>query len=71
MSSSAAAPSFSGEELPPVTVPPVRKAGAFAARSARVTRALIPSSWLTGPREVVTGAVSASNRPASRAAVAS
>jgi len=56
--------------LPPVTVPPWRKAGAFAASSAAVMPPLIPSSCLTSPREVVTGAVSASNRPASRAAAA-
>ncbi len=54
-----------------MTVPPLRKAGAFPARSARVIAPLIPSSCLTSPREVVTGAVSASNRPASRAAAAS
>ncbi|HEX9527777.1 MAG TPA: hypothetical protein VF951_09780, partial [Streptosporangiaceae bacterium] len=56
--------------MPPVTVPPWRKAGAFAASSAAVMPPLIPSSCLTSPREVVTGTVSASNRPASRAAAA-
>ena len=54
-----------------MTVPFLRKAGRLAASSSSVIPPLMPSSWLTSPREVVTGTVSASNRPASRAAAAS
>jgi hypothetical protein len=68
ISSRQAAPSLSGEELPPVTVPPERKAGFLAARSSAVRPALIPSSLVTGPDGASMGTISASNRPASAAA---
>jgi hypothetical protein len=69
-SSTPAAPSFSGEELPPVTVPPLRNAGRLAASSSRVSPGRMPSSCPTGPAAVGTGTISSSNRPASRAAPA-
>ncbi len=64
------APSLSGEELPPVTVPLARKAGFLAASSSAVRSALIPSSLVTGPDGASIGTISASNRPASAAAAA-
>jgi len=71
-SSRPAAPSFSGEELPPVTVPPGRNAGFLAARSSRVRSGLIPSSAVTsppGPRSpgTVTGMISSASAPAAAA----
>ena len=65
-----AAPSLSGEEFPPVTVPSRRKAGCLAASSARVRSSLMPSSAVTSPAGVVTGTISPANRPASLAAAA-
>ena len=75
----AAAPSFSGLELPAVTVPPsLKTGGSFARRSSDVSRRGPSSASTTvsppffpdaGPG-TVTGTISSSNRPASWAATA-
>jgi hypothetical protein len=70
ISSRPAAPSFSGEELPPVTVPSGRKAGFLAARSSRVSSGLIPSSAVTSPPGALTGMISSARTPAAAAAAA-
>ena len=70
----AAAPSFSGLELPAVTVPPsLKTGGSFARRSSEVSRRG-PSSASTTVSPffpgTVTGTSSSSKRPASCAATA-
>jgi Kef-type K+ transport system membrane component KefB len=76
ISSRPAAPSFSGEEFPPVTVPSLRKAGLRAASSSRVRSARIPSSAVTSvppPAPVpgtITGTISSASAPAAAARAA-
>lgn len=65
-SSSIEAPSFIGDELPAVTVPPsVRNTGFSAASLARVVSALMHSSRASSLP--ATGTTSASNHPAAHA----
>ena len=67
----AAAPSLRGQELPAVTLPSSLKAGLSVASTSRVVSGLIPSSWLTSlPSGVATVMISRSKMPVSRALVA-
>ena len=72
MTSTAAAPSFSGHELPAVTVPfSGSKAGLSSASFSIVVPGRGPSSRVTSvPSGVVTATISASKWPESRAATA-
>jgi Kef-type K+ transport system membrane component KefB len=72
ISSRPAAPSLSGEEFPPVTVPSLRKAGLRAASSSRVRSARMPSSAATSAPlpGTVTGTISSASRPAAAARAA-
>ncbi len=64
MMTSAAAPSFSGQQLPAVTVPSGRKTGLRPETASRVTPARGPSSALTTvPSGVVTGVISRAQKP--------
>jgi len=66
MISAAAAPSFSGHELPAVTPPPPSKASGSEASFSRVEDARGPSSLSTTvPSGSVTGAISRSKKPLS------
>ena len=65
MTSTAAAPSFSGQALPAVTVPSSLKAGLSAASFSIVVPGRGPSSLVTSvPSGVVTGTISLSKWPA-------
>src|SRR5690349_14400208 len=65
ISSTAAAPSFSGQELPAVTPPPPKASGSSASFS-RVEEARGPSSFdTTVPSARVTGTISRSKKPSS------
>ena len=72
VSSTAAAPSFSGHELPAVTRPPSsRKTGFSSASFSMVVPARGPSSLSTAPLSgVSTATISRSKNPASRASTA-
>ena len=64
MTTTAAAPSFSGQALPAVTVPPSRKTGFSSASPSRVVPGRGPSSLVTTlPSGVVTGMISRSKNP--------
>ena len=64
MTSTAAAPSLSGHELPAVTVPSGRKAGLRLPRTSIVVPGRGPSSRLTSvPSSSVTGTISRSKWP--------
>jgi Kef-type K+ transport system membrane component KefB len=71
-----AAPSLSGDEFPPVTVPSLRKAGFRSASSPRVRSGRIPSSAVTltpppgPPPGTVTGMISSASTPAAAARAA-
>lgn len=67
---SAAAPSDSGEEEPAVTTPSWRKTVRSAPSLSSVVPGRGPSSRVTSPSFVGTGTISRSKRPASRAATA-
>ncbi len=64
MITTAAAPSFSGQQLPAVTVPSGRNTGLSADTASSVTPGRGPSSVLTTrPSGRVTGTISRSNTP--------
>ena len=72
MISTAAAPSFSGHELPAVTFPSSRKAGFSSASFSSVELARGPSSRATSvPSGSLTGTISRSKNPLSCEATAS
>ncbi len=71
MTSTAAAPSFSGQQLPAVTVPSGRNTGLSPATASSVTPARGPSSLATVvPSGSDTGVISRSQNPAAMAASA-
>ena len=71
ITSTAAAPSLSGQALPAVTVPSGRKAGLSSASFSTVVPGRGPSSRVTSvPSGVVTGTISRSKWPLSRASTA-
>ena len=71
ITSTAAAPSFSGHELPAVTVPfSGSNTGLSSASFSIVVPGRGPSSRATSPSGVVTGTISASKWPDSRASTA-
>ena len=64
MTTTAAAPSLSGQALPAVTVPPSRKTGLRSASPSRVVPGRGPSSLVTTvPSGRVTGMISRSKNP--------
>ncbi len=66
VSSTAAEPSFSGHELPAVTVPPSRNAGCSSASFSSEVLGRGPSSFVTVPLSgVSTGRISRSKKPLS------
>ena len=70
MTSTAAAPSFSGQALPAVTVPSGLNAGLSSASFSTVVPGRGPSSLVTSPSGVCTATISRSKWPESRAATA-
>ncbi len=71
ITTTAAAPSLSGQALPAVTLPSGRNTGFRLARPSTVVPGRMPSSWLTTvPSGVVIGVISRSQKPRSSEAVA-
>ena len=70
VTSSAAAPSVSGELVPAVTEPSASKAGLSSASLSTVVSGRMQPSWRTRPVLPRIGTISASNRPSARAAAA-
>ena len=71
ITTTAAAPSFSGHEFPAVTVPSSRKAGFSVASTSTVVPGRGPSSFMNvSPPGRVKGMISRSKKPLSRAATA-
>ena len=63
ITTTAAAPSFRGQALPAVTVPSGRNTGPSPLSFSTVVPARMPSSVLATPSGVVTGVISASQKP--------
>jgi hypothetical protein len=71
VTSTTAAPSVSGDDVPAVTTPSGRNAGLrFASASAEVAGRMQPSASITSPDARRTGTISPASRPSARAAAA-